>query len=114
MSEIKELIDVAKEILKWTKFSGVEKVRNVLSTLLDTDQKRLIYQLSDGKNGSVEIARITQVSDSTVRRYWNSWFRLGIVEPLSVRGGTRYIKSFQLEDFGFIIPGVTSDSKGDK
>ncbi len=114
MSEIRELVDVAKEILKWTKFSNVEKVRNVLSTILDTDQKRLIYQLSDGNNGSVEISRITQVSDRTVRRYWNSWFRLGIVEPLSVRGGTRYKTSFQLEDFGFIIPDMASYSKEDK
>jgi Fic family protein len=113
MSDIKELINISREILKWTKFSSIGKVREILSSILDTDQKRLIYHLSDGENGSVEIANIVQVSDSTVRRYWNSWFRIGVVEPLSVRGGTRYKKSFDLEDFGFIIPEVKFESEED-
>jgi DNA-binding transcriptional MerR regulator len=74
----------------------------------------LIYHLSDGKHGSVEISKIANVSDGTVRRYWESWARLGIVEPLSVRGGVRYKKSFQLEDFGFTVPQVKEIMKEEK
>ena len=73
---------------------------------LDTEQKRLVYHLSDGEHGSVEIGKSANTSDSTVRRCWESWARLGIVEPLRVRGGERYRKSFELEDFGFTIPQV--------
>jgi len=109
--QIKELIEVLREILKWTKFAGTREVRNILLAALDTEQKRLIYHLSDGDRGSVEIAKAANVGDSTVRRYWESWARQGIVESMKVRGGERYKKSFELEDFGFIIPTVTAEKK---
>jgi hypothetical protein len=62
------------------------------------------YHFSDGNNGSVEIGKIAKVSDKTVRTYWASWARLGIVESFRVRGGERYKKAFNLEDFGFKLP----------
>jgi Fic family protein len=99
-----ELIEVMREILKWTRFAGAREVRNILTAALDTEQKRLIYHLSDGIKGSVEIAKIANVGDSTVRRYWESWARQGIVEPIKVKGGTRFRKSFELEDFGIAVP----------
>lgn len=100
-NRIEELLS---EILRWIKFSGAREVRQILSSTLDTDQKRLIYHLSDGKHGSVEIANITKISDRSVRRYWDSWARVGIVDSLKVRGGDRYMKSFELEDFGMRVP----------
>jgi len=100
-----------EEILKWIKFAGSREVRTVLMSTLDTEQKRLIYHLSDGKRGSVDISKMINVSDSTVRRYWESWARLGIMEPLRVRGGTRYKKCFELEDFGFTIPQIKRDDR---
>lgn len=99
--------ELLTEILKWIKFAGAKEVREVLATTLDSDQKRLIYHLSDGNRGSVEIANLTKTSDRTVRRYWESWARQGIVDPLKVRGGERYKKSFELEDFGIRIPEVS-------
>jgi hypothetical protein len=99
-----ELISVMREILKYTKFAGAKEVRNVLTVALDTEQKRLIYHYSDGNRGSVEIAKTVKVGDSTVRRYWETWSRQGIVEVIKVRGGDRYKKSFELEDFGIAIP----------
>ena len=99
-----EQTEILREILKWIKFSGAKEVKNVLLTVLDTEQKRLIYHLSDGDHGSLEIAKCAGTSDSTVRRNWSSWARQGIVEPLKVRGGERYKKSFELEDFGIEVP----------
>ncbi len=100
-SRVEELLT---EILKWIKFAGAKEVREVLASTLDTDQKRLIYHLSDGNRGSVEIAKLSNTSDRTVRRYWESWTRQGIVDPLKVRGGERYKKSFEPEDFGIRVP----------
>lgn len=91
-------------MLKWTKFTAIKEVRTVLTNILDTEQKRLIYHLSDGKNGTIEIKNLANIGSSTVIRYWEAWFRVGIVEPIAVRGGIRYKKSFNLEDFGFNIP----------
>jgi len=105
----KQIIGLLREILKWIKFSGIQEARTVLSSILNTEQKRLIYHLSDGKTGSVSVAKTANVSDSTVRLYWSSWARLGIMEPLQVRGGVRYEKSFELADFGFSIPEEESD-----
>jgi len=99
-----EQTEILKEILKWIKFSGAKEVKSVLLAALDTQQKRLIYHFSDGDKGSLEIGKAAGVSDNTVRRYWTSWARQGIVEPLKVRGGERYRKSFELEDFGIEIP----------
>jgi len=99
-----EQTEILREILKWIKFAGAKEVKNVLLATLDNEQKRLIYHLSDGNRGSLEIAKAAGTSDTTVRRYWASWVRQGIVESLRVRGGERYKKSFELEDFGIEVP----------
>jgi len=102
--KIDEQTEILKDILKWIKFSGMKEVRNILMGILDNEQKRLIYHLSDGNNGSIDIARAANVGATTVRRYWESWSRTGIVESLSIQGGLRYKKIFELEDFGFNVP----------
>ncbi|MGA2934073.1 MAG: hypothetical protein ABSD81_02840 [Methanomicrobiales archaeon] len=86
-------------------------MRGVLESTLDTETKRMIYHLSDGKRGSVEIAGLSKTSDSTVRRYWASWAKLGIAESFKVRGGDRYKKSFDLEDFGIPVPELPIDAE---
>jgi hypothetical protein len=103
-----EQTEILREILKWIKFAGAKEVKNVLLATLDTEQKRLIYNLSDGNNGSLDIAKVAGTSGTTVRRYWASWARQGIVEPLRVHGSERYKKSFELEDFGFTVPQTKS------
>lgn len=103
--------ELLTEILKWLKFAGAKEVREVLASTLDNDQKRLIYHLSDGNKGSVEIANLAKTSDRTVRRYWESWTRVGIVDALKVRGGERYKKSFELEDFGIRVPEIIAETK---
>jgi hypothetical protein len=108
--KIEQMIELLQEMLKWIKFAGAREVRTVLMNILDTEQKRLIYHLSDGERGSVGIGKAANVSDRTVRRYWDSWARLGIVEPLGVRGGVRYRKSFELEDFGFTVPQMKTNT----
>ncbi|MCW4050099.1 MAG: hypothetical protein NWE89_10235 [Candidatus Bathyarchaeota archaeon] len=104
MSNEEEIIEVLREILKWIRFSGLENVRNELRRVLDTDKKRLVYSLSDGQKTSREIAKVSGVSDFTVRNWWSEWFTNCIVDPKRVRGGTRYVKSFNLEKFGLILP----------
>jgi len=101
--QFSEQTEILREILKWIRFAGAKDVKNVLLATLDTEQKRLIYHLSDGDRGSLEIAKVAGTSDTTVRRYWASWARQGIVESLKVRGGERYKKSFELEDFGMEV-----------
>lgn len=99
-----ELSSLLKEQLKWSRFTAMQAVKNTLISTLDTDEKKGVYHLSDGVRSTREIAGTANVSDKTVRNYWNSWNKVGIVEPLKAGTGERYKKSFNLEEFGIEIP----------
>lgn len=98
-------------ILKWTKFQGMQKAKQILETTLDTDIKRLIYSLSDGES-SPNIARIVGVYPKKVYRYWKKWFVLGIVE-VHPKHKKRYQKLFTLKDFGIKVPEVQTRNEGE-
>jgi hypothetical protein len=104
MSKDDEQTKVLREILRWIRFTGMKEVKSVLATALDTDPKKLVYHLSDGNNGTVEIASLSGISDFTVRSYWKQWAKLGIVEAMKVGRGERYRRAFDLEDFGIEVP----------
>jgi len=104
MSEENEQTALLREILKWIRFAGMAQVKSVLTVALGSDQERLIYQLSDGNNSSIDIAKVSGISDFTVRSRWKDWARMGIVEPIRVGRGERFRKSFKLEDFGMEAP----------
>jgi len=93
-------IALLREIVKWLRFAGMKEVKTVLTSALDTEQKKLVYHLSDGGKSSLDIAQQSGVSDFTVRNYWKQWSKLGIVEAIKVGRGDRYVKTFDLEDFG--------------
>jgi len=101
----REIKDILSDILKWTKFQGMQKAKQVLETTLDTDIKRLIYSLSDGES-SPNIARTVGVDPMKVRRYWKQWFIVGIVE-VHPRYKKRYQRIFTLEEFGIEVPVIT-------
>ncbi len=104
MSEDSEQTRLLKEILKWIKISGIREVKSLLETQLSNDSKRLIYQLSDGTKGTQDIAKMVgNVSYSTVFNYWKGWEKVGLGESISVMGGSRFKRSFDLEDFGIKI-----------
>lgn len=103
-SSVSRTDQLLEEILKWIKFSGAKGVKDALVSALNSDQKRLIYDLSDGKESSAEIGKQAGVSDWTVRSYWKAWARQGIMEAVKFGTGDRYKKSFDLEDFGLSVP----------
>jgi hypothetical protein len=109
MLESNEVKEILKEILKWTKFQGIQKAKSVLEATLDDDVKKLVYYLSDGED-SKTIASRAKVSDWTVRNYWKKWAVLGIIEPYPKYKG-RYWKLFSLEEFGIGIPEIESETK---
>ena len=101
---LEEIAAALRELVKWTRFAGLRQVKEVLLTALDNDQRRLIYHVSDGELGSVSIAKLAGTSDRSVRRYWESWAKLGLMEVVRVRGGDRYKRLFELDDVGIEIP----------
>ena len=95
-----KITELLEEILKWTRLEGTQKAKATLTELLKTDNEKAIYENSDGKKTSREIAAIIGVSHVTVINYWKRWSRYGIVKEVSARGGTRFKKVFSLSDFG--------------
>jgi hypothetical protein len=101
-----EQIQLLREILKWIKIAGIGEVKEALTSELDTDQKKLVYQLSDGSKTLAEINVATGVSTGAISRYWKKWANQGLGERTSVRGGERFTRAFDLEDFGISVPEI--------
>jgi hypothetical protein len=101
-----EQIRLLSEILKWVKFAGMKDVKEVLSLELNTEPKKQVYQLSDGNRTNAEINKATGVSSGAISGYWKKWVKQGLGEKISVKGGERFIRAFDLEDFGISVPKV--------
>ena len=114
-NEKSEQTILLREILKWIKFAGMKEVKNTLVSVLDTEQKRLVYHLSDGSRGIVEIAKPVGIgSTKTVFDLWQAWLKLSLGESIPVKGGSRFKRSFDLEDFGIEVPKIKEIKKEEK
>lgn len=108
--QFNRMIELLEDIRKWTKFQGWRKVKEVLLDTLKEDEDKLVYHYSNGRS-SREVAERTPVSQFTVVKRWAKWARIGIVEPVQVQRGTRYMRIFPLEVFGIEIPHVPSPTQ---
>lgn len=116
MDKQDKMIQLLEELVKWTKVESIQKVEAVLHGTLKDEKDIRAYHFSDGR-GSLEVAKAAGFkSHPPVLELWKKWYRLGLVEPLSVRGGTRYKRVFSLEDLGIEVPSleVSSESVADE
>jgi len=114
-SQENEQTQLLREILKWIKFAGMKEVKSILTDALDTDEKKFVYQKSDGTIGTVKLAKLAGFgSNKTVDDMWDAWFKLGLGENIPVRGGSRFKRSFDLGDFGIAIPEIKPKNKTGK
>jgi hypothetical protein len=104
MNDDKEIKDILLEILRWTKFEGMQKVKQMLESALNTDIKKIVYELSNGLS-SPEIATMAAVDESTVRNYWKDWAVLGIIE-IHPEYKKRYRRIFSLKEVGIEVPPI--------
>jgi|YelNatPaOPRAMG01_1025707.scaffolds.fasta_scaffold283487_1 hypothetical protein len=104
LKTLKSIEGKLDQLLKWTRFAGMQQLRTILAQNLTTDTEMLIYELSDGERGTREVAALSGVgSNATVANYWRKWSRLGIVEP-SVRRQGRFRRICSLEEVGLTVP----------
>jgi transposase-like protein len=97
------MIELLEGILRWIKVTSIPSVKKLLEDMLASKEEKIAYHYSDGR-GSQEVAKFAGVSFGTVTRWWKTWMRAGIAEPLGTRGGERAKRVFSLEDFGIEIP----------
>jgi hypothetical protein len=102
---------ILEEIVTWLKIANLDKVQNTLQLALDTDEKKLLYDLSNGDTQD-GVAEKAHVGGGTVSKYWNKWYKIGLMKKVMVRKGQyRYVKNFELEDFGIEIVKVSKGKK---
>ena len=92
------------QLLKWARFAGMQQLRNILTNILTNDTQMLIYEYSNGKRSTREIAELAGVgSNQTVINYWKRWSSLGIVESSQKYQG-RFQHICSLEEVGLTVP----------
>ena len=103
-----DILSVQRELLTWTRFEAIQKLKDVLGSLLKTEKEKKIYELSAGEYTSTQIAKAVGVTDQTIRNYWKKWARAGVVRP-SEKTGKGFTHLCPLEDLGIEIPGGLPD-----
>ncbi len=92
-----------KEIARWSRFESIGRLKEVLTAELDSDEKGLAFENTDGAKGIRDISQICGAPHDTIYGWWKKWSRLGILEPSESREG-RLVKICSLEDVGIRIP----------
>lgn len=97
-----DFIPLLHKLIIYTKLANYENIRNRLITVLDSGDKKRVFEATDGNNGTRQIESITGVSKDTVSNWWGEWEREGIVEESEeVRG--RRCKIVSLGEFGIEV-----------
>jgi hypothetical protein len=105
-----EQTEILREILKWVRFAGSNQVKAVLESALNSEKKRLVYYLSDGKSTSRVIGEQANVDFRTISEWWKDWTLLGLGDGVTVSGGTRFRRSFDIKMYGMTVPAVKPKS----
>lgn len=92
-----------REIARWSRFQNIGRLKDVLVVELDSDEKKLAFENTNGMKGIKEIAQASGAPRDTVYSWWQKWSRLGILEPSESREG-RLAKICSLEDVGIKVP----------
>ena len=99
-----DLVKIMKDMLKWLKFFGFEKLKKILDENFNEEYEYLLYEQSDGLKTTRELAENLPISRETKTSYWDKWTELGIMEKIPVKGGgTRGKKIFTLSELGIDI-----------
>ena len=105
--------DVLRELAehtKWIRLLGIQALRPVLEVSLTSENQRRVFELSDGRRTTRQIAAISKVGASTVSRYWSEWAKTGIVaESQLYRNRMQHIAS--LSDMGLDVPDVPKSER---
>ena len=93
-------IELLGEAVRWLRFQSMEKAKSAVSLLLDTDQKKIAFEMADGLLSARAVSFKIGVSDVTIGKWWNAWFSAGIL----FENDKTYKKLFSLSDLGIEIP----------
>jgi len=59
---LQEIAGSLRELVTWTRIIGYPTVKQMLETVLDSNEKRLVYHLTDGRRSVAEVQKLTGVN----------------------------------------------------
>ncbi|MEE9224140.1 MAG: helix-turn-helix domain-containing protein [Thermoplasmata archaeon] len=92
------ILEELQELVKWAKVTSIPRAKKVLEDMLSTGEQRRAYQHSTG-DPAKDVSKLSGAGRSTVTTWWKKWHRAGLGELRPARGGNRFFRSFDLEDF---------------
>lgn len=103
LERIDSLESILQETLVYTKFANLTKLRETLDKELNTEEKKLAFENTNGTNGLKELSVISGAPEDTIYSWWQRWLRLGLVKEGQKHKG-RMTKIIALDDIGIKIP----------
>ena len=80
-----ELLEVAREQVRWQKASVLPQVRKTIADALTSTKLRRAFEMCDGQTGSNEIAKAVGVSPASMSGWTRRWRDLGIAYEVDGR-----------------------------
>jgi DNA-binding MarR family transcriptional regulator len=96
-------IYLLQKLVIYTKLANYDNIRSRLLGILNTDDKKRVFEVTNGENSVRDIQTETGVHKDTVSSWWNDWQKEGIVQESEKRRGRR-CKVLSLLDFGIEVP----------
>jgi hypothetical protein len=88
-----------RDILKWQRLQGIKTLREIIPSMLDSDEKRLVYENTDGQKTARDLLKIVNTGLGTISRCWNEWYSQGILE----KRGQKYQKVISLKELSIPV-----------
>ena len=105
-----ETNNLLEEILKWQKIQGLVAFKSLIPILLNSEEKRTVYEMSDGNLTVTQISKKAKVATGTISNWWKKWLTEGIL----YREGTKYIKIISIKNIVFERKVTTNEWKSTK
>jgi hypothetical protein len=105
---LKQIASSLEVLVKRTQITSYPLVKQTLETVLDTEQKRQVYDLLDGEKTVAEIQKLSGANPRHISEWGQEWERIGIVEESGRKG--RRQKSFDLTAFGIVVAEISNNN----
>jgi hypothetical protein len=102
------ILATLQEIARWTRFMGLNQVRNAAEGILKSDEDRAVYYFSNGASVR-DVERLTGVGRTKVARRWDEWQAVGLMHD-STRFQGRKEATFSLAELGIALPELVRKS----
>ncbi len=110
--------DVVAELraqTRWLRLLGLQALRPLLTQVLATGKQKIVYELSDGKRTSRQIAQEAGVGAGSVSRLWAGWIAVGIcTESREHPGRAEHLASLTSIGIDVTLPATVPQANGEE